>query len=75
MKGRLVASNNFLATRIFCLCQERGIGVAHDVEYLGIDFRNQTKRLGSWEEKEKKTEMFAETWFCQQDKRIQKRLT
>ena len=35
-------SNTFLDSTIFGICEDGGIGVTHNVEYMGIDIRNPT---------------------------------
>ena len=45
-KNNRIVSNRCLEFRIFGICEDKGIGVADNVEYLGIDIMNLTGELG-----------------------------
>ena len=65
-KSKPVASDKFFESRIFGMCKE-GFGMSRSVEFLGMVFRNHSKKLVKKEKRKK----CAEDWSHLQDERIQ----
>ena len=56
------ASNKFVEPRILGRCEDEGIGVADNVEYVGLGIRNQTKKLLNHKKRWENKDVYAENW-------------